>query len=163
MKIRRQTLLPCSAEDAWAAVQTSRLLEEVSDPVVRLRPPRGEKSLPRKWANLSTNHMRPLLFGLLPWPIRTMTIERLDSRRRVIQTREFDALVSKWDHLIAIEPVDRRHCRYVDDVEVRAGLLTPLVWLFATLFYRHRQRRWRRVAQRLTAAPATPSTMMGLA
>ena len=38
--------------------------------------------------------------------------------------------------------------RYTDSVEVRAGLLTPLVWAFATAFYRHRQRRWRRLVRR---------------
>ena len=27
------------------------------------------------------------LFGLIPWPERTMAIEQLDDRRRVIQTR----------------------------------------------------------------------------
>ena len=27
----------------------------------------------------------------------------------------------------------------------RAGVLTPFIWLFAQLFYRHRQSRWRRL------------------
>lgn len=28
-------------------------------------------------------------------------------------------------------------------VEIRAGVLTPLVWLFAQVFFRYRQMRWR--------------------
>jgi hypothetical protein len=35
-----------------------------------------------------------------------------------------------------------------DTVEVRAGVLTPFIWLFAQLFYRHRQRRWRALVAR---------------
>jgi hypothetical protein len=35
------------------------------------------------------------------------------------------------------------------NMRVSAGVLTPVVWLFAVLFYRHRhrQRRWRELAQ----------------
>jgi len=35
--------------------------------------------------------------------------------------------------------------RYIDDVEIHAGPLTVPAWLFAQLFYLHRQRRLSRV------------------
>jgi len=31
-------------------------------------------------------------------------------------------------------------------VTIEAGILTPFVWLFARLFYAHRQRRWAALA-----------------
>jgi len=31
-------------------------------------------------------------------------------------------------------------------VTIKAGVLTPFVWLFARLFYAHRQRRWATLA-----------------
>jgi hypothetical protein len=34
---------------------------------------------------------------------------------------------------------------YTDQVEIQAGLLTPLVWALASIFYRYRQFRWRRL------------------
>jgi hypothetical protein len=40
---------------------------------------------------------------------------------------------------------DRTH--YRDVVYVEAGWLTPAIWLYASLFYRHRQRRWRRLVR----------------
>jgi hypothetical protein len=48
---------------------------------------------------------------------------------------------------IEIDPLagDAGRCRYSDEIEVRAGALPPLVWLYAQLFYRYRQRRWRRL------------------
>jgi hypothetical protein len=52
----------------------------------------------------------------------------------------------RWDHWIAIEP-ERRGTRYTDTVHIDAGLLTPLIVAFARIFYRHRQRRWRRLAK----------------
>ena len=42
--------------------------------------------------------------------------------------------------------------RRLIEIVIEAGPLTLLVWLFANWFYRHRQRRWRRVARRLTKA-----------
>lgn len=32
---------------------------------------------------------------------------------------------------------------YTDEIEIQAGWLTPVIWLFAHVFYRHRQRRWK--------------------
>jgi hypothetical protein len=36
---------------------------------------------------------------------------------------------------------------YRDQVTIQAGMFTPFIWLFAQLFYRHRQRRWRQLAR----------------
>jgi hypothetical protein len=47
--------------------------------------------------------------------------------------------------MITIEP-NAAGVVYRDRVEVRAGVLTPFIWVFAQIFYRHRQRRWRRLA-----------------
>jgi len=34
-------------------------------------------------------------------------------------------------------------CSYTDEVEIEAGVFTPLVWLYANLLYRYRQLRWK--------------------
>ena len=52
----------------------------------------------------------------------------------------YSALIKSWDHKIILEPVGGA-TRYTDEVEIHAGLLTVPAWLFAHLFYRHRQRR----------------------
>jgi hypothetical protein len=51
------------------------------------------------------------------------------------------ALIKTWDHRITIASDDQGGTLYRDEVEVRAGLLTPFIWVFAQIFYRHRQRR----------------------
>lgn len=152
MRVHVESTLPCDAEDAWSEVQTSRLLEEVASPIVTFRPAKGDDAIPAKWENLETAVVRPRLFGVIPWGTRSMTFERVDSRRRTIQTREHDALVARWDHRIQVRPLADGRCQYTDEIEINAGLLTPLVWLFAQCFYRHRQRRWQDVARRLSAA-----------
>ena len=53
-----------------------------------------------------------------------------------------------WNHLIRIEP-EGAGSRYTDEIEIGAGPLTPLISLYAKLFYRYRQRRWRKLARTL--------------
>lgn len=57
----------------------------------------------------------------------------------------YSPLISKWDHLITAQEVNGGTL-YRDSVTIKAGVLTPFVWLFARLFYAHRQRRWATLA-----------------
>jgi len=85
----------------------------------------------------------------IPLGTRTLFTEHVDQTAREIQSEERDPLIRRWDHLISVRPTDDGRTRYCDEIVIEAGLLTPLVWSFAQWFYRHRQRRWHRVAQRL--------------
>jgi len=40
-------------------------------------------------------------------------------------------------------------CGYTDQIDIQAGILTPPIWLFAHIFYRYRQRRWRHLVRAL--------------
>ena len=73
----------------------------------------------------------------------------VDEAERVVETEESGGLVRAWNHSMRIEPVSGAACRYTDRIVLQAGLLTPLVWLFAAMFYRNRHRRWRRMNQHL--------------
>jgi hypothetical protein len=148
MRVFLETNLPCEADLAWSTVQTSALLMEIAAPLISLRPEHGQQ-MPARWPLGIAVRVRPRLFSILPLPTRTLVFERIDQGEREIQTREHDALIRRWDHRIHLQPAGEDTCRYTDDVEIQAGALTPLVWLFAQWFYRHRQKRWRRVAQRL--------------
>ena len=53
-------------------------------------------------------------------------------------------MIRVWDHKIRLADFHGM-TRYTDEVEVHAGPLTIAAWLFALVFYIHRQRRLRRV------------------
>jgi hypothetical protein len=144
-----QTKLSCAADQAWDRVQTLSLLREVCWPLVTLQPGAGETAIPERWESGATVSLRPRLFGMIPIGTRVLHWENIDAAAREMQTREYDPLIRRWDHRIHVEPVDGGSCSYTDDVEIDAGVLTLPVWLFAQLFYRHRHRRWKRVAKRL--------------
>jgi len=149
MRVFVQSTLPCDADLGWQRVQTIEVLQEICSPLVRLKPERGVSALPERWPDAGTVRIRPYLFGIVPMGVRVLTCEHVDHQRFEIQTREHDWLIRRWDHRIQFEPLAPGKSRYTDEVEIDAGLLTLPVWLFAQWFYRHRQRRWRRVARRL--------------
>ena len=148
MRVIVESILPCCADLAWVAVQTSALLLEVASPVAVIRPLDGD-ALPERWAVGQSFRCRSYLFGVIPVGTRTVRVDSIDSADLAIRFSEFDPLCSRWDHLIGIRPMANGRCRYRDEIDFEAGWLTLFVWLFAQAFYRHRQRRWRRVALRL--------------
>jgi hypothetical protein len=150
-----ESVLPCRPELAWDEVVMSRLLVEVAAPLIAIRPAANEE-LPDRWPTGTTIPVRSHLFGFIPLGTRALRFERIDPIAHEIQTRESDRLVRRWDHLISVEPAENGCCRYRDQIDINAGWLTAGVWLFAQLFYRHRQRRWQTVAKRLEARKGDP-------
>lgn len=145
MLIRRSTILDVSAERAWAALRRPELLAYVARPIQAFHPV-DPPLWPVTWAD-GRYQVKLRLFGLLPMGEQWIVIETPAGRSGSYRLRDngHGDLVRRWDHLITIDPLSGDRCRYTDQVEVRAGLLTPFVAAFAWIFYRHRQRRWRRL------------------
>jgi hypothetical protein len=159
MRVLVQSTLPCDADLAWGEVQTLALLRKICWPLIRLKPASADAPIPAQWRHGETVRMKPFLFGIVPLGVRQLYWEQIDNESRCMQTREHDPLIRRWDHRIAVVPVAARSCRYTDDVEIDAGVLTVPVWLFAQWFYRHRQRRWQAVARRLQARAAAQAAL----
>lgn len=148
MRVAISTVLDVSAERAWAEVQTSRLLTYVAWPLLTFTPI-GSERLPTTWDNGS----HPVLlraFGVVPLGKQHIVTTKpaLGPNRYQLRDNGAGDLASRWDHMITIEPLRHDQCRYSDEVEVQAGILTPFVWFFAVIFYAHRQRRWRKLVNR---------------
>jgi hypothetical protein len=158
MRAYIESVLPCPPEKVWQELQRSSLLLELIPPLFWFVPADGQP-FPEYWQQGATMHFKGYLFGVIPIGTHTISFERIDPVAREIQSRESEALVRRWDHLIRLQPAGNRQTLYSDEVFIQAGWATVFVWLFAHLFYRHRQRGWRRVARRLTAkhpGPALP-------
>ena len=147
MKVSLTTHLSAPPERVWEEVLTSRLLEHVAALLVCFRATRPSE-LPAVWAD-GTYEVRVLLFGRLPAGKQLIRISRSsDGRVHVLRDDGVGQLAKRWDHTILVEPNQRGGTQYTDVVDVRAGILTPFVWAFAQVFYRHRQRRWHALVER---------------
>lgn len=143
MIVKISTRLEAAPESVWRAAKS---------PATFLRVTRGllgvatERRLPDRWEEGEVIRMRLLLFHVLPLWRHELRIVRVCERSREIYTNERGGPVTVWNHLIRVEPEEGGGCRYTDEVEVRAGLLTAPSWLLVQLFFRYRQMRWRALA-----------------
>jgi len=148
MRVHVKTLLPCSVQQAWEAIQSSALLLEVSprlgDPATVMQAP-----MPERW----TDAQQIVLH--LPWfGRRTIDVRRVDPQAHVIQTQERDAVVRRWDHTMEVTAAAHGACYYSDTVEIEAGAYTLPVYAMAQYLYRYRHRNWKKVAQRISSGRA---------
>jgi hypothetical protein len=135
------TMLECSLDEAVSHVKTPRLLEFVAAPLVRFVPV-SPPVFPDLWA-AGEYSVALRLFGVAPFGKQAIVISIPPTQTGfTVHDAGHSALINTWDHRITITAHGSR-CHYRDRVEVRAGVLTPFIWLFARLFYGHRQRRWR--------------------
>ncbi len=143
MRLSVSTVLTAPVERVWSLLETPDLLAHVARPLVTFEP-LDPPALPERWVD-GPYRVRMRVFGVVPIE-HTIVISR-DDAARSIRDNGHGRLVPTWDHLITIAPLEGAATRYTDRLEVRAGALTPFVWAFAWLFYRHRQRRWRRLVE----------------
>jgi hypothetical protein len=135
-----QTTLPATADRVWSLTRRGDTLTYIARGLVSFGGPEG---LPEQFIEGSAVDVRILFFGFIPAWRHHLAIRSIDDARRELLSNEHGGLVRVWNHLIRVEPLDNERCRYTDDLEIQAGFFTPLVWLYAHVFYRYRQRRWR--------------------
>lgn len=146
MIVERTSLLEAPAERVWDALQRTATFSYVSAPLLRF--PVAELAEAR-WLPGMELEGRLLLLGFIPIGRHRIRIESVDETTRCLQTREGSRLLTRWDHEIRVEAVDDGACRYRDRIEIEAGTMTPVVWLFASVLFRYRHLRWRRLAREL--------------
>ncbi len=164
MRVHLTLLLDCPAEAAWEALHSPAVFHAVSGPwtTAESREPGG---FPERWPG-GEHRVRLRLLGLLPMGEQVIRLrdETLDdpvlgAGARVVHdeggpVRGPMTLVRHWHHRMAVAPNplsgtpgrSTARTRFVDTLEVRAGLLTPVVWLGFRLFWALRARQLTRLA-----------------
>jgi hypothetical protein len=87
------------------------------------------------------------LFGIVPTWRHWQCFERVDERERELFVRERGGPYRVWNHRMRVEASGAAACRFVEAIEVEAGVLTPLVWLAARMLCRSRMRRLEELAR----------------
>lgn len=147
LRVKISSVFNAPADKVWALVKRSDTLLFVTRGLLGFS---GAHHFPTEWREGSTENTCLLLFILVPAWGHSITFQEVSASKRVLSTNEGGGLVPVWNHLIHVVPDQSGTCTYTDDVEVQAGALTLLVWLYAHVFYRYRQFRWRTLLRRST-------------
>lgn len=148
MRMTLTTEFACPPETVWAQVHRPALLHWIARPLLRFTP-RDPRPWPARWRP-GRYRTGMWAFGVIPLGGQWVGIEfpegeTLNNGRGVLRDNGSGTLIRVWDHWIFVEDLGAGRTRYTDRVDVKAGLLTPFIWLFARVFYGHRQRRWKRL------------------
>ena len=137
------TFLAAEPRQVETQLKQSRLLMHVASPIVKFIP-YGATKLPESWEE-GTYWLSLRLLGFIPLGKQAVVISYPESRSSfILRDNGHSMLVKKWDHQITIH-ASGAGTLYRDHVTIEAGLFTVLIWVFAQVFYRHRQRRWRQL------------------
>ena len=147
MIVQKTTVFPASREIIFEKLQKLETLHYIARPFATFEPVGAAFSV---WEAGSESSYRFRLFGFIPYGIHTIRIIRFDPDR--ISIREGNKHVPVWNHDITMVRLDDNHTKYTDRVEIRAGWKTVFVWLWANLFYAHRQKKWIRLLENTSPA-----------
>lgn len=89
------------------------------------------------------------LFGIIPFGNQFIVIEKIkenDPNEFIMRDNGYGDVIKTWDHWIFIRKTKNENLvKYIDRIEIKAGVLTIFIAIFASLFYRWRQYRWKRL------------------
>ncbi|MCK8462831.1 hypothetical protein MUY35_03090 [Aliiroseovarius sp. S1339] len=142
--IELEVFLPADTAIVWDHILQPRLFCFVAKGVLTFKPV-NPSAFPERWS-AGQYRVRKYLWGLLPMGWQVIDIEFLPDQGRPHRLRDNGRgwMVPTWDHTMIVEPA-QGGTRYTDYVKIEAGVLTPLVAVFARHFYKHRQRRWQKL------------------
>lgn len=141
MRFELSTLCDCAADSLYDEVKKSKTMIRIAKPFIKfVQLP--DYPLPEVWQE-GKYLVQLLLLGFVPFGKQWIVI--VPDAKYQLRDNGYSRLIRKWHHTIRIEDCGNSQTRYTDTVEIEAGLLTPLVYAFANLFFRWRQRQLKKL------------------
>lgn len=147
MKATISTLIQANENDMWEELQNVSSLMHVASPLLKFRPEKNH-TIPEKWEVGREYKFWLFFLGVIPLGEHCITLAEINPGKKTIISNERGRLAKIWNHIIKILPYNEQAIQYIDEIDIKAGVLTIPIWLFAHVFYRHRQRRWKNVLER---------------
>lgn len=153
MIVDLSTFLANGSEQVAQHLRTPRLLKHVASPLLKFIPC-DSTSTPQQWEE-GTYWFTLRFLGFIPLGKQAVVISYPEgSQNFIMRDNGYSALVKQWDHTITLES-SGAGTLYRDRVLIDAGVFTLFVWAFAQVFYRHRQRRLRKLVANGFRYPAS--------
>ncbi len=137
------SILPAAADRIWSLLTRVETLQYIAAPYATFTPVGRSKALIFKEGE--TTQFRLYLFGFVPLGIHTIYMRRFDRAAYSVDTEESSKGIPVWNHSISLVPREKGTVYYTDEVTIGAGFMTGIVCLWGRLFFRHRQRKWKKL------------------
>tara|TARA_R110002110_G_scaffold140056_2_gene327094 strand:- start:44170 stop:44619 length:450 start_codon:yes stop_codon:yes gene_type:complete len=147
MIARISSHFPCSESELWQRIIEPRSLQFVAAPLLTFVPVEAG-ALEEEWQVGRDYPLQLYFLNVIPLGRHSIRLVTIDRSTNTILSEERGSLARVWNHRIHFQQVAPGKLAYTDEIEIKASWLTPLIWAFAQVFYRHRQRRWKVLLKR---------------
>jgi hypothetical protein len=152
MRILLKLVLDCPPDAAWRAIRDPQVFAAVSAPLVRFSSQERD-GFPANWAE-GAHPVSVSAFGIVPmgeqvidisFPVRDDGVRMMRDAGGAISGPL--ALVTRWDHRMAVSALPDGRTLYRDKLEYSAGPATMLLWPVYWAFWQWRARGLVRLAR----------------
>jgi hypothetical protein len=166
MRVLLKFILDCEPDAAWEALRSPAVFTDVARPFTTFES-LEVGGFPRIWPE-GVHPVRGRAFGIFPMGDQVIDISFPHLRNGVRVVRDSGggltgalALVTYWQHSMAVAPGEHGGTLYRDELRFRVGLLTPLAWPLYWAFWQWRGWRIRVLARHWQAHPGNEARTLG--
>lgn len=151
MKFSLTTPLVCTVSDAWDALHNPDVFREVSAPLLAFRAVEPTP-FPLRYESGKRYTVKAYALGVIPLGTQEINpVTRVGPDERTFTdngrgTSGSLGMVTRFHHRMTLRPSGTGPTLLHDELEFRAGLLTPLLWVSFRVFWAWRHRRIRQLA-----------------
>ena len=144
VKVKITSIFNDNIKTIFLNLQNPYLLLKIASPILNFKTI-NPITLPNKWELNKKYKLKLYFFNFLPIGFHNIKVVKIDSENYEIVSNEHGNITSIWNHYIYLKKIDEKKTEYTDIVEIKAGFLTLFVYIFAHFFYRHRQKKWKKI------------------
>ncbi len=138
MIMREKKILPAKKDEVFELLKSFEILKEIAAPYMYFEPINNSENI--IWKAGETFDFRVKFLNFIPSGIQKVKVIEFDKDSR-IYTNEVNDSIPIWNHQIILKDLGDGTTEYSNTVEVYAGWKTVFVYIWAKIFYRHRQRK----------------------
>jgi len=142
IKIIVSSILNNSSDKIWDKILNIETLIDICKPMATFKLATKEKY--REWELNNEYIFKLFIYGFIPCGNHRIILERIDEENKIIISKEHNNIVKIWNHIIKMENKGEEYIRYTDEVEIYAGIFTLFVAIWSIIFYKHRQKKWKK-------------------
>ena len=142
MLVKVMSVFDCSSQQLFTEMKKTKSLVYIAKPLIKFVP-LPEHPLPEVWEE-GKYLVNMYLFSFIPLGTQWIVLS-VDYDKLILRDNGYSKWIKKWDHHIYLKDIGNNKTLYADTIEIDAGPLTVFVALFAGIFYRWRQKRWRKL------------------
>lgn len=133
-------------KNIWRKIQDIDTLREICKPKASFI---SNDNTSLTWREGASFCFNMFLHGFIPVGKHTINVIKMNEESGEIVTNEHNEKVSIWNHSIKMEEIAPNITRYTDIVDLYAGGLNTIVAWWTLRFYKHRQKKWQKIAKDL--------------